>query len=95
MEAVTCPECDESERLRGERTGDAITVHCEACGHKWNRDLTARCRSCGSDRVVYAPRPLWEKGRGEQRTPAGRIDAYHCAECGDSDAMGSREVISD
>jgi len=89
MRTVACPVCDESERLSGERSGEAITVTCGTCGHTWDRDLSAHCRSCGSDRVVYAPRPLWEKGRGDQRTPAGRFDAYHCAACGDSDALRS------
>jgi ribosomal protein S27E len=89
MQAVVCPSCGETDRLSGERTDDSINVTCEACGHSWDRDLTVRCRTCGSERVVYAPRPLWEKGRGDQRSPAGRIDAYHCADCGDSDARAS------
>ena len=87
MPDVACPLCGETEHLTGERTGEAIVATCGSCGATWDRDLTARCRTCGSHRVVYAPKPLWEKGRGDQRTPAGRIDAHHCADCGDDDAL--------
>ena len=80
-----CPECGETERLRGRRTETVIDLVCEACGHSWQRDPQRRCRSCGSDDLRYTPKPLWEKGRGEQRTPAGRIDAYACWGCGGVD----------
>jgi len=62
-------------------------VTCQTCDASWERDLSHRCRSCGSDRVVYAPQPMWEKGRGDQRSPVGRYDRYHCAACGEPDAV--------
>ena len=85
--STTCPRCEESERIEGERREDTIVLTCAACGKRWERDTSKRCRSCGSDNLRYTPRPLWEKGRGEQRTPAGRIDAYFCNDCGDTDAV--------
>lgn len=61
-----------------ERVADAITFTCLACshrlgpGHRFARWLV---RIGASD---LRPRPLWERGRGEQHTPAGRIDADDC-----------------
>ena len=79
---IACPSCGEAERLRGRRAGDAIQVECEACGARWERDIRPRCRLCGSEDLRYTPEPLWERGRGDQRTPAGRRDAWACNECG-------------
>lgn len=74
--------------MRGERvSADLIQLHCEACGHRWERDVTRRCRLCGSDDIRLTPEPLWEKGRGEQRTPAGFRDAYACNACGGRDVL--------
>lgn len=86
---MSCPECG-GDDLSGSRDGEAIRITCASCGHTWARDLTPRCGYCGSDRVAYAPRPLWEKGRGGQYTPAGRIDSYTCADCGRHDVTSSR-----
>lgn len=85
MASIACPECGETERLRGTPQGELIDIECEACGVSWQRDPRARCGICGSSDLRYTPRPLWERGRGEQRTPAGRIDAYACNACGGSD----------
>jgi hypothetical protein len=93
MSLVTCPSCDESEDLSGERGDDGtIVVVCGACGASWERDVRLRCRVCGSENLEYAPRPLWERGRGEQRTPAGRFDAYDCIDCGQADATAKRSA---
>ncbi len=86
---IGCPECGEMRRLRGERADDIITVACEACGHTFERDVSLRCGLCGSPHLIYSPRALWEKGRGDQRTPAGRIDSYACADCGGLDVTSS------
>ncbi len=82
-----CPDCGESQHIRGERRAGVIELTCQTCGAGWQRDPTRRCRACGSDNLRYTPRPLWEKGRGDQRTPAGRIDAYACNDCGERDAV--------
>ncbi len=79
---IVCPDCDERSDLRGTRRGDQIMLRCGACGATWERDPTRRCRLCGATDLRYTPKPLWEKGRGDQRTPAGRIDAYACNQCG-------------
>ena len=63
---TACPRCGEADRLTGTASGDVITSSCGACGASWERDTTRRCRACGSDNLHYAPKPLWEKGRGEQ-----------------------------
>jgi hypothetical protein len=86
MLSIVCPECGETERLAGSRRGDTIGMRCEACGHEWTRDTRPRCAHCGSYDLRYTPKPLWEKGRGEQKTPAGRFDAYACNACGRRDA---------
>ncbi|HUG75400.1 MAG TPA: hypothetical protein VMM81_06995 [Acidimicrobiia bacterium] len=89
MRDIACPECGEQELLTGIRRDDAIAVECGACGAAWTRDTTMKCGLCGSERVAYAPKPLWERGRGEQRTPAGRIDSYSCSDCGGYDVTSA------
>lgn len=85
MTSVVCPACGEDDRLRGQRTGDVIQVACEACGHSWDRDLRPRCFNCQSENLSYRPQPLFSKGRGTMRTPAGQRDSWDCDECGQSD----------
>lgn len=85
MPAIACPACNEEERLTGHRRADdTVEVTCDVCGAKWERG-GRRCGLCGSNDLGYAPRALWEKGRGDQHTPAGRIDAYRCHACGGFD----------
>lgn len=86
LPAIACPSCEETERLRGSRRGDgAVTITCEACGATWERDSQRRCGLCGSTDLRYTPKPLWERGRGDQRTPAGEIPSYACWACGGRD----------
>lgn len=93
MPAILCPECGEDDDLSGARQPDgALQVSCGSCGAIWERGGPPRCRLCGSDDLAYAPKPLWEKGRGDQRTPAGRIDAYRCYECGGQDVTSSDPI---
>ncbi len=82
---IACPACGEADRLSGSRSGEVIALSCDACGHRWERDTRPSCRHCGSHDLRYTPKPLWEKGRGDQRTPAGRYDAYACNACGETD----------
>lgn len=92
MPLPRCPRCGEQEDLAGDRRGETITVRCERCGAAWDRDLSNRCGLCGSDVLIHTPKPLWEKGRGDQRTPAGRIDAYLCVTCGGRDVTSSNPI---
>jgi hypothetical protein len=93
MPAVICPRCGEDDKLSGERRPDGtLEVTCLACGTVWDRDAERRCRVCGSDDLEYTPKALWEKGRGDQRTPAGEIAAYACWNCGGRDVTSSTPV---
>lgn len=86
VEDIACPDCGEVDRLRGRPdTEGTIRLECLSCGTAWHRDTRRRCRLCGSKDLRYTPKPLWERGRGDQRTPAGRIDAYACNTCGGRD----------
>ncbi len=67
------------------RADGVVELTCETCGAAWERDARPKCRLCGSGDLRYVPRPLWERGRGEQRTPAGRRHAYDCYACGGKD----------
>lgn len=89
MPLIACPSCDEDDRLVGERQPDgSVAITCEVCGTSWER-TEGRCGLCGSDDLEYTPKALWEKGRGDQHTPAGRIDAYRCYACGGFDVTSS------
>lgn len=90
MSEVVCPACGEREDLRGNRRDDGLLqITCESCGTSWERDTHRRCRLCGSTDLAYNPKPLWEKGRGDQRTPAGQIPAYACHACGGHDVTST------
>ncbi len=91
MLLIQCPACGEHDRISGgPPAGGIIPMTCLACGADWERDVRRRCRRCGSEHLEYTPRPLWEKGRGDQQTPAGRFDAYTCVTCGEPDATSAR-----
>lgn len=98
MPLVACPSCGEDDDLHAAPHGDsgqARAVRCGACGHEWVRDPSLRCRLCGSTDLRYTPEPLWEKGRGDQRTPAGRRDAYACWSCGGRRVTSSKPIPAD
>lgn len=85
MPLVECPRCGEDEDLEvvARRTDTQTELRCGSCGHQWVRDSELRCRLCGSTDLRYTPEAtVWEKGRGDQRTPAGISDAYACWDCG-------------
>lgn len=93
MPAVACPSCAEADDLSGRRRPDgALEITCLACGTAWDRDAGRRCKLCGSDDLEYTPKPLWERGRGAQRTPAGAITAYACWSCGGRDVTSAHPV---
>lgn len=90
MAVVACPACGETEELTGTRNDEGtLEVHCEVCGADWQRNPERRCRLCGSTDLAYSPKPLWERGRGDQRTPAGQIPAYACWACGGADVTSA------
>ena len=91
MDTTACPSCGEEERLQGTPKGERIFIACNACGHGWLRDLKKVCVYCGSKELRYTPQPLWSKGRGTMRTPAGVREAYTCEACGDTDATRRRD----
>lgn len=78
---VACPACGEAEDLRGERSGDVITLQCVACGHVWPRDLVPRCETCGGEDVEAVPLAILEKGRGTQLSIIGTRTIHLCYSC--------------
>ncbi|MDP8961125.1 MAG: hypothetical protein M3N32_05855 [Actinomycetota bacterium] len=96
MPVVACPRCGEEEELRARHAADEpLTVACGSCRHEWVRDPRLRCRLCGSTDLRYTPEPLWEKGRGDQRTPAGRRDQYTCWSCGGRRVTSTNPLAGD
>lgn len=93
MPAICCPSCGEDEDISGQRRDDgSLEVACQACGTVWSRGGPPRCALCGSDDLAYSPKTVWEKARGDQRTPTGRIDAYNCYQCGGRDVTSPNPV---
>ena len=78
---ITCPQCGESEALRGTRTGDVIALNCESCSHTWDRDLTPRCPSCSGTDMQPVPLAILEKGRGTQLSVVGTRQIHLCSDC--------------
>lgn len=79
--SIACPECGEDEHLRGSRDGDAILVTCESCETTWERDLTPRCKSCGTDDVRVAFQAVIEKSRGTQLSINSLKQIWLCLIC--------------
>ena len=78
---IACPECAETEALRGVRLEDRISLHCEACGHSWDRHLVPVCRQCGGDDMQAVPLAILEKGRGTQLSVVGTRTIHLCSQC--------------
>lgn len=93
MPAITCPACDEEEHLAGDRRPDGtVQITCETCGHAWERGSAPTCRLCGSTELIRTATPLWEKGRGDQHTPAGRIASFTCHACGGRNVTSAQPI---
>ncbi len=88
---VACPHCGEDERLLGERDGDVITVRCEACGLRWDRDLSPACRVCGSTDVRPAFQAIVEKSRGTQLSMQSLRLVHLCPDC-DAEQLAAYQV---
>lgn len=82
---ISCPSCGEAKRLRGEREGDAITITCLACEHRWVRDPGA-CSACGERTLTPVRVPLVQKARGTQQSIIGYRVVQECTSCGASQA---------
>lgn len=78
---LICPACGTDDDLRGEREDDVIHITCEACDVRWDRDLTPKCRHCGSTDVWAAAQAVWEKSRGSQLSIVSVHTVYVCPEC--------------
>ena len=91
---ISCASCGETEHLRGRRETKGLVITCDACGARWERDVRRRCRLCGSEDFRYTPQPLWERGRGDQWTPAGRVDAWACNSCGGRNVTSAEPQVA-
>ena len=85
MRLIECPGCGEDEDLAGVRQGESgdetITVTCGRCGLVWDRDLTPRCPTCGSDDVRAALRSIVDKSRGTQLSIQAMRVVHLCPTC--------------
>ena len=87
MPEVVCPACGEDDDLSGRRREDAVVVTSGRCGTTFDRDLTPRCRACGSEELVRVSTNLLEdSGRGDMTTPTGIVRRWLCWACGARDA---------
>lgn len=82
-----CPHCKETDALRGDRDGDAITVTCLSCGERWARGAP-RCRTCAGVDVVTALQAMSRHPRGNQLAIVGRREILLCRRC-------DAEVVAD
>jgi hypothetical protein len=78
---ISCPECGESENLSGARSGDAVSMNCEECGAAWERRLTKRCATCGSEDLQTVPLAIVERSRGTQLSVVGTRSVDLCSVC--------------
>jgi Zn finger protein HypA/HybF involved in hydrogenase expression len=81
VDDLRCPRCGEEDELVGEQRNDTIIVTCEACATEWERDLTPRCPTCGSDDVRIAFQAIVEKSRGTQLSMSSVRRLYLCPTC--------------
>ncbi len=78
---IVCPSCGERDALEGEQHDGSIAMSCGACHHRWERDLTKRCRTCGSLDIQTVPLAIIEKGRGTQLSVVGTRPIDLCSIC--------------
>ena len=83
---IACPQCGETDALRGSRDGDVISLACERCDHRWDRGLTPKCGKCGGDDMQTVPLAILEKGRGTQLSVVGTRGIHLCSDC-DADTL--------
>lgn len=78
---IACARCGEDENLDGEREGETITITCAVCGLVWDRDLTPKCETCGSEDVRKAFQAIVDKSRGTQLSIQSMRLRYLCPIC--------------
>ena len=78
---ITCPECGETEAIRGKRSGGLIALVCGRCDAAWHRDPTPRCPTCGGGDLRIVPLAIVEKGRGTQLSVVGTRPVHLCTAC--------------
>jgi predicted RNA-binding Zn-ribbon protein involved in translation (DUF1610 family) len=78
---LACPQCGETEELRGSRREDAIDLICDTCGFQWQRSLAPKCPTCGGDDVETVPLAILEKSRGTQLSVVGTRPVTLCYAC--------------
>ncbi len=81
MPLVTCPNCEEDERLIGDNVDGVITITCEECGAVWERDLTPRCPTCDTAEVRPAMQAILDKSRGTQLSIQAMKVVWLCPDC--------------
>ena len=78
---LVCAQCGEDEELRGVQVDGAITITCQRCGLIWDRDLSPRCKDCGSTDVRPAFQAILEKSRGTQLSMQSVRLIHLCPHC--------------
>jgi predicted RNA-binding Zn-ribbon protein involved in translation (DUF1610 family) len=81
MAEIVCPECGEDDDLSGTPKDDTIEITCAACGRVWERDMTPRCSTCGSENVHAALKANVERSRGTQLSIMSTEVVYLCGDC--------------
>ena len=79
---IECPQCRESEDLRGSQSPEGIRIECGACGHSWLRDdEPERCVTCGGVDLVKRRHALTQYSRGTQLSIVGMGEIVLCLRC--------------
>jgi DNA-directed RNA polymerase subunit RPC12/RpoP len=79
---IKCPQCGETDNIRGAETPDGIRITCAECGQSWLRDeQPERCATCGSTDLVKRPHALTQYSRGTQLSIVGIAETMLCAHC--------------
>lgn len=81
MRDLECPECGEDVALQGERSGAVISITCETCGRRWERDPSPRCARCAGDDLFGACKAIVEKSRGSQLSIVATEVIHLCMSC--------------
>lgn len=79
---IACPDCGESDDLRGTPTDAGIEIRCGKCGRRWLRDeQPERCATCGGVDLVRRTRALTQYSRGTQLSIVATSEILLCRTC--------------
>jgi len=78
---ILCPDCGETDDIRGVRDARLIALTCEVCGFEWTRDPSPVCPECAGDDLYPAIAAIVEKGRGTQLSVVGTRVVHLCEAC--------------